>query len=485
MKLQQVLQGLTILETNAALDTEITGVSYDSRKTRPGDLFVAVTGYAADGHDFIPKAALNGAQVVLCERAPQEDVPYVRVACTRSALAVIGANWFGHPARKLHMIGVTGTNGKTSVTTILKSVLQTAIGAKVGLIGTIHNMIGDEVIETERTTPESFELQSLLAQMVEKHCTHCIMEVSSHALVLNRVDQIDFEVGVFTNLTEDHLDFHKTMEAYAEAKAGLFTRCRHGVFNIDDSYCDTMLNNASCTVLTASKCVETADLFAKDIDLVSDHIAMQVVYHEKEYPLYFGVPGEFTVYNCLSVVGAALCLGLTMEQILPAIKCAKSVKGRIEVVPTPGQDYTVLIDYAHTPDALENVLKSVRGFCKGRVIAVFGCGGDRDPIKRPIMGRIGVTLSDYAVITSDNPRTEDPMKIIGDILAGLDGTDQTYEVVENRRKAICRAMDIARAQDIIVLCGKGHETYQILGTQKTHLDEREEVAAYLEQINRK
>lgn len=484
MKLQQVLNGLTILETNVPLDLEISGVSYDSRQTVPGDLFVAVTGFASDGHKFIPTAMGKGAVCTLCERIPEQNVPFVRVENTRSALAVIGANWFDHPAQKLHMVGVTGTNGKTSVTTILKSVLEEAIGAKVGLVGTIQNMIGEEAIATERTTPESFELQKLLAQMVQKGCSHCIMEVSSHALVLNRVDEIPFEVGVFTNLTQDHLDFHKTMDAYAEAKAMLFSRCRHGVFNIDDAYCGMMLDAATCSVMTVSA-KQNADLYAKNISLGADHIAMQVEYQGLKLSVHLGIPGEFTVYNSLSVLGAALCLGLTPEQILPALAKSHGVKGRVEVVPTPEQPFTVLIDYAHTPDALENVLKSVRGFCKGRIIAVFGCGGDRDATKRPEMGEAGVRLSDLAIITSDNPRTEDPMKIIADILVGADHAGKPYEVVENRRLAIRRAMDIARENDIIVLCGKGHETYQIIGFEKTHLDEREEVAAYLEELNRK
>lgn len=484
MKLQQVLKGLTILETNTPLDLEISGVSYDSRKTTSGDLFVAVTGFVSDGHKYIPTAMEKGAAVVLCEHAPAEDIPFVRVENTRKALACVGANWFDHPAKKLHMVGVTGTNGKTSVTTILKSVLENTVGAKVGLIGTIQNMIGDEVIPTERTTPESFELQSLLAQMAEKGCTYCIMEVSSHALALNRVDEIPFEVGVFTNLTQDHLDFHKTMEAYAEAKAILFSRCRYGVFNIDDEYSKVMMKNATCTKLTVSAKQE-ADLCAKDVFLGADHIAMQVEYEGRHLPMRLDIPGSFTVYNSLSVIGVALCLGLSADEIICALGKPQGVKGRVEVVPTPGQPFTVLIDYAHTPDALENVLRSVRGFCKGRLIALFGCGGDRDASKRPKMGEAGVRLSDLAIITSDNPRTEDPGEIIADILVGADRVGKPYEVVENRRLAIRHAMDIAQKDDIIVLCGKGHETYQILGTEKTHLDEREEVAAYLEELNRK
>lgn len=478
MKLSDLLKEIQVLSCTANLDAEITGVSYDSRKTQPGHLFVAVTGYAADGHDFIPKAVQSGAAVVLCERIPDSDIPYVQVASSREALARLGANWYGHPADKMTFVGITGTNGKTSVTYLLKAVLERTVGAKVGLIGTIQNMIGEEVLETERTTPESFELQALFAEMLEKGCTHVVMEVSSHALYLHRVDCIPYKVGVFTNLTEDHLDFHKTMEAYRQAKAILFTKCETGVFNIDDPAVLQTMAEAPCQKLSLSA-KHSADLAAQNIELHADCVTFDAQSKEQTVPVRVGIPGGFTAYNALSVLGAAAALGIPLADAAKALKTAQSVKGRVEVVPTPGKDYTVLIDYAHTPDALENVLRSVRTYCKGRLIAVFGCGGDRDPMKRPIMGEIGVRLSDLAVITSDNPRTEDPMKIIDDILAGANKAGKPYEVVENRRAAIRRAMDLAQKDDIIVLCGKGHETYQIIGTEKTHLDEREEVTQHL------
>ena len=482
MKLSDLLQNIQIQETNTDLGVEISGVSYDSRKTAHGHLFVAVTGYAADGHRFIPMALEKGAACVLCERVPETDCPYIRVADSRAALAVLGANWFGRPAEKLTVIGITGTNGKTTTTLLLKHLLERCLGAKVGLIGTIQNMIGDEILETERTTPESFELQALFAEMVEKGCTHAVMEVSSHALYLHRVDCIPFAVGAFTNLTEDHLDFHKTMEAYRQAKAILFRRCKVGVFNVDDPAVLKTAEESGCpTVTTGTQQSRWADLVAENVELGPNYTAFDLRYRGKLIPVRLGIPGSFTVYNALTVLGIASApwIGIDLDDAAEALSSASGVKGRMEVVPTPGKPYTVLIDYAHTPDALENVLRSVRGFCKGRVIAVFGCGGDRDPLKRPIMGRIGVELSDLAVITSDNPRTEDPMKIIEDILAGVKGLQKPYLVVENRRAAIARAMAEARQDDIIVLCGKGHETYQILGTEKTHLDGREEVARQL------
>lgn len=478
MKLQKLLEGVAVLESNAPLDMEIIGVSYSSRSTKPGELFVAVPGYETDGHKYIPDAIAHGAGIVLCEREMPQEVPWVRVASSREALAQLGANWYGHPAEAVTMIGVTGTNGKTSSTYLLKSVLETALGAKVGLIGTICNMIGQEAWEAERTTPESFELQGLLAKMRDAGCTHVVMEVSSHALVLHRVGQIRYDVGAFTNLTKDHLDFHKTMEAYGDAKAMLFRACDKGVFNLDDPSAPKMIDGATCSIYTVGV-APAAELHAENIELGSDHIAMDVCEAGTSVHLHLGIPGRFTVSNSLTVLGIARQLGISLPDAVSALSKATGVKGRIEVVPTPGTDYTVLIDYAHTPDGLENVLRSVRDFCKGRLIAVFGCGGDRDRTKRPEMGKIGVSYADLAIITSDNPRTEDPMAIIADILAGVEGTETPYLVEENRRKAIRLAMQQARKDDIIVLAGKGHENYQLLGKEKTHLDEREEVASAL------
>ncbi len=480
MKLAELLSGIEIKEGCYDPTLEVTGVSYDSRQTKPGEAFVAVPGFASDGYRFIPKALEKGAAVVICEREPEQKTQYVQVPDCRRALAQLGANWYGHPADKMTMIGVTGTNGKTTITYLLKTVLEKTLGAKVGLIGTIQNMVGDTVIHTERTTPESFELQKLFSEMVEAGCTHCVMEVSSHALVLHRADEISFETGIFTNLTEDHLDFHKTMEAYCEAKAMLFTRCRHGVVNTDDAYAQKIMAHATCSLLRYAENDKTADLLAENIALCADHVSFTAKTKDESADIRLAIPGGFTVYNALAVVGAGLTLGIPLSKIADALETAEGVKGRVEVVPTPGKPYTVLIDYSHTPDSLENVLKTVRGFCKGRVIAVFGCGGDRDPFKRPIMGRIGAELADLSVVTSDNPRTEDPMAIIDAIVAGMKEGPHPYVVIENRVEAIKWAMTHAEQDDVIVLCGKGHETYQEVGHEKRHLDEREVVAAVLE-----
>ena len=477
MKLRELLTGLEILAATADMEMEISGVSYDSRQTQPGDLFAAMTGFAADGHDFIGRAAAAGAAAVLCTKLPTEKVPYVQVADSRRALAVVSANFFGHPADSMTMVAVTGTNGKTTTTYLLKAILEQAAGAKVGLIGTNQNMIGSEVIPTERTTPESFEVQKLFARMRDAGCTHVVMEASSHALVLDRIYGVPFAVGIFTNLTQDHLDFHETMEAYCDAKALLFQRCGTGVCNADDPWTERLLRNASCKVLTYGK--NAADLRAEEIVLESDHIAFAAVTAEERVSVRVNIPGGFMVYNTLDVLGAALALGISLEQSAAILAGVKPVKGRVEVVPTPGKDYTILIDYAHSPDGLENVLSSVQGFAKGRTIALFGCGGDRDRTKRPKMGRAAAEHADFVIVTTDNPRTEKPADIIADILPGLEGMDVPYVVIEDRVEAIHWAMDHAMPGDVIVLCGKGHETYQEINHVKHHMDEREIVADYL------
>ena len=478
MILQTLLKNIEVCAMSASPDMEITGVSYDSRTTKPGDLFVAVSGFATDGHRFIPMAIERGAAAILCEHDMPEGTPWIQVKSARKTLALLGGNWYGHPSEAMQMIGVTGTNGKTSVTCLVKTLIEETLGGKVGLIGTIRNQIGEEVLETERTTPESFELQGLLAKMRDAGCTHVVMEVSSHALALNRVDGITFTVGAFTNLTEDHLDFHVTMEEYRLAKSRLFSMCKRGVFNLDDEAAQKMIADANCEILTVAT-EKDADICAKEVELTSDHIEMNALYNGESTKVHIGIPGYFTVSNGLVAMGIAHALEIPMEEAAEALKKAKGVKGRIEVVPTPGKEYTVLIDYAHTPDGLENVLRSVREFCKGRLIVVFGCGGDRDRTKRPIMGRIALEYADFAIVTSDNPRTEAPMAIINDILCGMKDIKKPYVVEEDRRRAIRVALRCGRKHDIIVLAGKGHETYQILGTEKTHLDEREEVASAL------
>ena len=478
MKLKKLLEGIEIIESTADMELDIASVAYDSRKVERGGLFVAISGFASDGNRFIPMAMEKGAAVIVTAKKPELDVPYVLIPSDRLALALIGCNFYSHPARSMTMIGVTGTNGKTSVTLLLKQVIEKVLGAKVGLIGTMENRIGDLVIPTERTTPESFELQGLFAQMRDAGCKYVVMEVSSHAIALERIGGVHFDVAAFTNLTEDHLDFHKTMENYCDTKAELFNRCDKAVLNCDDSWFERISQNVKCDMLTTSV-KGSGSLNARDLLLRADGIAFTAEMGTEHASVSLQIPGRFTVYNAITVLGIASQLGISLQTAASTLATAGGVRGRVEVVPTPGKPYTVLLDYAHTPDGLENVLTSVRDFCKGNLIVVFGCGGDRDPIKRPIMGHIGVSLADFAVITSDNPRNEDPMTIISDILKGVEDTDGEYIVIENRRKAIQYAMDKAGKNDIIILAGKGHETYQEIRGVKHHLDEREEVTAYL------
>ena len=475
MKLQDLLKGVAVLESTAAPDTEINEVRYDSRAVQPGDLFVAIRGYATDGHQYIGKALEQGAAAIVCEEATA-GTPAVVVENARRALAEIAANRFGHPADSMVMLGVTGTNGKTTTTYLVKHMLEDA-GHKVGLIGTNQNLIGDEVVETERTTPESYELHALFARMRDAGCTHVIMEVSSHSLVLDRVHGIHFAVGAFTNLTQDHLDFHKTMEEYRKAKALLFTISDKGVINLDDPAAGAMLADAKCPCLTFSCEKDAADLTAKNLKLHADGVEFVAATKGDLARVKLPIPGHFSAENALTALGIVLQLGMPLADAAKSLATATGVKGRVEVVPTD-TDYTVLIDYAHSPDGVENVLRAVRGFAKGRVVALFGCGGDRDRTKRPKMGKIAADLADFCIVTSDNPRTEDPKAIIDDILEGMKGTKTPMQVIVDRPEAIHWALAHAKKDDIIVLMGKGHETYQEVNHVKHHMDEREIVADY-------
>ncbi len=478
MLLQDVLSGVNIISTNCDLNTEITAICHDSRNVTDGALFVAISGFQTDGNRFVKAAIEGGAKAVLTE-APKEDMPYIQVDDARKALAIVAANFHNHPACEMKIIGVTGTNGKTTVTYLLKQILEEN-GAKVGLIGTNQNMIGDEIRETERTTPEPNGLQALLREMADSGCTHVVMEVSSHSLVLHRVHGIEFEVGIFTNLTQDHLDFHKTMEAYAEAKSKLFDMCKFGVVNLDDAACDTMLGGG-CKYITYSTKQNKADVVSQNIKLREAGVSFEVFYGGDIAHVELGIPGEFSVYNALSVIGAAMAMGVELSRAVNVLRSAKGVCGRAEIVPVPA-DFTVMIDYAHSPDGLENILKTVRGFAKGRVIALFGCGGDRDATKRPIMGRIASELADFVIVTSDNPRTEEPTAIIEQILPGIKKKKCSYHVEVSRVQAIHYALSNAKPGDVIVLAGKGHETYQEICGVKHHLDEREIVADFFAEV---
>lgn len=475
MKLRELIKNLSIIEMNADAELEISGVSYDSRKTEKGDMFVAIRGFEADGHKFIPKAVENGAAVILCEEKPSCDIPYVLVSDSRYGLAIVSRDFFGNPASEMTMIGITGTSGKTSSSYLIKHMLESKLDAKVGLIGTNGNMIGDEFLHTEHTTPESYELHKLFRHMADSGCTHVVMEVSSHSLTLERVAGIHFDVALYTNLSQDHLDFHGTMEEYAAAKRKLFSMCSLGCFNLDDAWADFMRDGASCRTMTFSTEKNEADLVAKDIRLTADGVRFASVSGDEISMTKLGIPGMFSVYNALGTMSVGLALGLSLADCSDAMSSAKGVKGRLEIVPT-GRDFSVVIDYSHKPDALEKVLKTLKPVTRGRLIALFGCGGDRDKLKRPIMGRIAADNADLVVVTSDNPRTEDPDEIIREIVEGMKDKRTPTKVICDRREAIAWAIDNAVPGDVLLLAGKGHEDYQVVGHEKHHMDEREIVS---------
>ena len=482
MNLSKLLEGLNYKVLKGNCDVEINKINYDSRKVENGDLFVCIKGFASDGHKFVDSAIKNGAKVIVCEEdinVSNEDITVIKFNDTRKALATLGARYYDNPCEKLNIIGITGTNGKTTTAFMIKDIFE-SVGEKVGLIGTIANYIGDEKLETERTTPESLELQELFRKMVDKGVKYCVMEVSSHSLELDRVYGIDFKVGIFTNLTRDHLDFHKTFENYYKAKYKLFKRSEVSIINIDDSYGVRITEDLTKENITNFKTYslkKDADIMAKNKILESMDIIFDLKINGEKENIVLPIPGEYNIYNALGAIGACYASNIDL----------KDIKKGLEDVVVPGRcerasrkynlPYEIIIDYAHTPDGLEKILETAREFTKGRLISVFGCGGDRDKVKRPQMGKIGTDLSDIAIITSDNPRSEDPEAIINDILNGI--SKENYIKITNRYDAIKKAMEIAKEGDVIVIAGKGHETYQILNTGTIHFDEREVIEEIL------
>lgn len=455
-------------------DCEVTDITIDSRAVGNGSVFVCIRGENVDGHSFAKMAEEKGAVCVVSEEPLSLGIPSLVYPDTKIALAHIASRFYGEPEKKLHLVGITGTNGKTSVSYFIKKILENK-GKKVGIIGTNEILVGEEPVgikSSTPTTPNSLELRKIFAKMLEMGAEYVVMEVSSHALSLHRVEGLSYDVGVFTNLTRDHLDYHKTMENYFLAKKKLFDISQKGVINIDDEYGKRISKEKDG--LTVG--IGDANLSASEVEISEKGVSFLVSYKEERYPVFMPVPGMFSMYNGLCALGAAIELGISLKDAAEGLSLTDGVLGRLERV-NVDTDYSVIIDYAHTPDGLENVLKSVNSFKKGRCIAVFGCGGDRDATKRPIMGKIGTELSDIAIITSDNPRTEDPKKIIDDIVSGA--VSEKYTVVENRREAIKYAMSIAKKDDIILLLGKGQETYQIIGKEKIHFDEREIVKEIL------
>lgn len=457
---------------------EISGVTCDSRKVQKGFVFVCINGSLSDGHNFAQSALEKGASVIICERDLGLKEQII-VENSRFVYAKMCANWFHNPADSLKLIGITGTNGKTSVTYMLKTILEKA-GYKVGLIGTIQNMIGDKVIAAQNTTPDAYELNSLFSLMRAEGCTYAIMEASSHALDQNRISDLKFETAVFTNLTQDHLDYHITMENYLSAKKKLFYMCKNAVINVDDEYSAELIKGLNCNVVSVSTGNDST-YSAKGINYRPASVEYELVSNDFIQHIKVKTGGKFTVYNSMCAVVSAITLGISPETAANALLTLEGVKGRAEVVPND-RDFTVIIDYAHTPDGLKNILSTFKECEKNRLIVLFGCGGDRDKTKRPIMGRVAVYNADYVIVTSDNPRSEDPSAIIEDILVGTTSTNKPVKVIENRVEAIEYAISIAQKDDIIVLAGKGHETYQILKDGTIHLDEREVVEEALKKL---
>ena len=450
-------------------EIEFKGMEYDSRKIKDGDIFVALEGSISDGHKYIKQAIENGAKGVLVSKKvePEFPVEYILVKDLRKNLGKIASNFYGYPQKKLKIIGITGTNGKTTSTYLLESILGKE---KVARIGTVEYKIGDEVIEAPNTTPESLDIVKMCKKAVEKGLEYLVMEVSSHALSLGRVDMLEFDVASFTNLTLDHLDYHENMDNYFQAKRKLFTMLKDikkSSINIDDIYGDRLYKEFGGYSYSLTK---SADLTGEIVEFHSDGQFVRLNLMGEMFEEKLAILGRYNLYNVLGVIGIALQLVIGKNIILEKLKDIKGAPGRFELV-NCGQDYIVVVDYAHTGDALENILKSINELKKGRVITVFGCGGDRDATKRPIMGEIAQRLSDIAILTSDNPRTENPHLIIEDVKKGMNGDH--YLVEEDREQAIVKAIEIAQKNDIILIAGKGHETYQILGRKKIHFDDRE------------
>ena len=478
MNLKNILQGIENIKGKGNFDIEIENIESDSRKITKNGLFFAIKGFAVDGTDYINSAIENGAVAVVIEDEKDikkinniNDITIALVPNIRKAMAISACNFYDNPSKKLKLIGVTGTKGKTTTTFMIKEILEKQ-GYKVGLIGTIANFIGEVCLgDSSRTTPESIELQKLFARMVEEKCQVAVMEVSSQSLKLDRVYGCDFDIGVFTNFSEDHISEHEhpDMEDYFKSKCKLFDMCKTAFINVDDLYGEKLKKIIPCEFATYG-IDNTCNLLAKDITITNSYVDFRVKLTERNERVKVDIPGRFTVYNALAAISIALKLGCSSDSIKEALLEIK-VPGRSELVPNK-KGLTIMIDYAHSPESLENILSAVKSYTRGRVISVFGCGGDRDTSKRAIMGEISGRIADYTIITSDNPRTEEPKLIVDEIENGIKKTKGKYEVVVDRIEAIKTAIKMAGKTDIIVLAGKGHEPYQEINGVKYPFDER-------------
>ncbi len=478
MRLYKLIEGLADINIP---DREISSVTDNTKKVRKDCIFVCVKGGSFDGHDAAAEMLEKGAAVIVAERDLGLGDKQIITDNSRKFYGELCAAWFDHPEKKLKIIGVTGTNGKTTISNVIKNIFMKN-GIKTGLIGTICNEIGDETVHTDNTTPMAFDYMCLLDKMVKAGCKYAVMEVSSFGLVQHRIGPTHFDMGIFTNLTQDHLDYHKTMENYYQAKKMMFDECDYALINTDDEYGRRIFSEISCKKERYGISSE-ADYYADAIKIKSDGTSFWYCYNGKSQLVNMKMTGMFNVSNVTAAISVCLKAGLPIEDILNAVSEYNGVKGRCEIIPT-GRDFTVICDYAHTPDAVENILKSVREYTEGRLICLFGCGGNRDAKKRPLMAKAAAKFADRLIITSDNPRDEIPEAIIDDILAGLKDSEIPFDVVVDRTKAIHHSLKIAEKGDIIVLAGKGHEDYQVLpGNEHIHFDEREIVSEGLKLID--
>jgi UDP-N-acetylmuramoyl-L-alanyl-D-glutamate--2,6-diaminopimelate ligase len=485
LKLKDLLQDIECLSCAGDLNVELEKITHDTREVTPPSLFVAIPGLKTDGHKYIEEAIRKGAVAVIIENEyyQSEDYTWVRVANSRKGLAQLSSAFYGHPSRHMNIVGVTGTNGKTTITNLIASILEKA-NHRVGLIGTIHNRIGEEIIPVKHTTPEAPELQRLFKLFRDKGADYAVMEVSSHALDLYRVDNTEFDIAVFTNLTQDHLDYHETMERYLAAKSKLFSslgqnsykkRRKFAILNADDPAGEVLAERTMVPVITYGV-NNDADVKAENVKVSHEGVEFILNYTDQRLPVRLKLSGLFNVYNALAAISVGLIEGIPAEQIITVLENTASIPGRFEKVQNSSKgEYTVIVDYSHTPDSLSNCLKTARSFAKGRVIVVFGCGGDRDRGKRPLMGEIAGRFADLAIVTSDNPRTENPEAIIKEIIPGLEkgAGNKNYYCLVDRKEAIFKAIEEARPEDVVIIAGKGHEDYQIIGTEVLPFDDRE------------
>lgn len=489
MKLTNLLTGLPILRLSGDAETEITSVVHDSRKAVPGSLFIALRGTRFDGQNFINDALTRGATAVMMEAAAWEAMPekppvsVILVEDTQKMLPAIGKRFYNDPSSRLRLIGVVGTNGKTTSTFLIRSILEEA-GFKTGIIGTIHNIVGERILSTRNTTPGPLELQEIFSEMVKEGVKYVVMEVSSHAIALGRVEGLTFAGGVFTNITQDHLDFHHTFEEYFRVKSSFFRNLSadaQAVINIDDPHGAEVVKLTPAHTLTFGLSPQ-AQIRAEEVKKSMTGTEYILVTPKGKIEIQMNLIGDFNVHNSLGALGMGLGLGIDLNTLKRGISKVTGVPGRFQTIPG-GKDFTVVVDYAHSPDGLENLLKTARSLTKNRVITVFGCGGDRDKGKRPIMGRIAARLSDITIITNDNPRSEDPLLIAEEIKRGYleGGNPANYQIILDRKEAIKEAIALAKPGDMVIIAGKGHENYQIFADRTVHFDDRETAIAALEE----